>query len=397
MSELTAALSSLIAARRPGWSLPRPFYTDETIFAADLENVYMRQWLYAGHVSQVQRAGDYFTFELGDESLLIIRQHDDPDGGIHALFNVCRHRGSRICTERAGHTKKLVCPYHQWVYGTDGALLAARGMPADFNKQNFGLKRANVRVLEGLIFVSLSASPPDFAAFANDVESLLQPHGFPRAKICFSHTYLVHSNWKLIVENSRECYHCHAGHPEYCSVMFPPGNMDGPAREKQFKERMDHYANIGLASRQVEGESHHASRYPFGKAGYVSESLDGKPVAPLMGKLTEPDAGVLGVVLFPNFMFEACGDHAVAFRFMPVSARVTQVQAQWFVRADATEGKDYHVGRVTDFWKTTGEQDWKLCEDNQAGVNSTRYESGPYGEEEAGVERFVKWYLKALV
>src|SRR5438105_383162 len=106
-------LPKLIAQRRAGWSLERPFYTDASIFARDLERVFMRYWLFAGHVSQVKKPGDYFLFQIGNESLIIIRGQDDQ---VHALFNVCRHRGSRICLEESGNKRSLVCPYHQWVF-----------------------------------------------------------------------------------------------------------------------------------------------------------------------------------------------------------------------------------------------------------------------------------------
>jgi phenylpropionate dioxygenase-like ring-hydroxylating dioxygenase large terminal subunit len=387
-------LKSLIANRRPGWSLPQPFYTAPTIFSEDVRRVYRTEWLFAGHISRIPRQGDYFTYAVEHDSIIIIR---GSNGGVHAHFNVCRHRGSQLCTEASGHAPKLVCPYHQWVYGHDGALLAARSLPEDVPKQNFGLKPAHVRVLEGFIFISLAEKPSDFSEVERGFAPLFKPHGFPGAKICLSHSYDVKSNWKLIVENSRECYHCHIGHPEYCRIMSRPQAADSSKNTAFNQERMAHYQKCGLSIQGVEGVNYHASRYPFGKPGYVSESLDGKAVAPLMGTLTEADAGVLGAVLFPNFMFEASGDYAVSFRFTPIHATLTQVQTDWYVRGDAVEGRDYELSRVTDFWKTTGAQDWKLCEDNQAGVNSSRYEPGPYSiDEEQGVERFVKWYLNKM-
>src|SRR5581483_8943858 len=111
-------LATLIAQRRAGWSLERPFYTDPSIFARDLERVFMRHWLFAGHVSQVRNPGDYFLFEIGSESLIVIRGQDHQ---VRALFNVCRHRGSRLCAEAAGNKRSLVCPYHQWVFKCDGS------------------------------------------------------------------------------------------------------------------------------------------------------------------------------------------------------------------------------------------------------------------------------------
>lgn len=388
----TFDVKSLIAQRRPGWSLSQPFYTDAAVFREDVQHIFRTEWLFAGHISRIPRPGDYFTYAIENDSIIVIR---GADNAVHAHFNVCRHRGSQLCTQDSGHAPKLVCPYHQWVYGHDGALLSARSLPEDAPRHEFGLKPAHVRVLEGFIFLSLAREPASFAELERDFTPLFKPHGFAGAKICHSHAYDVKANWKLIVENSRECYHCHTGHPEYCRIMSRPSSTDSSRHLEFYHERLKHYERCGLDTRPVEGPHYHASRYPFGKPGHVSESLDGKAVAPLMGSLTDADAGVLGATLFPNFMFEASGDYAVSFRFTPVHATLTQVQTDWYVRGDAVEGRDYDVARVIDFWKTTGEQDWKLCEDNQAGVNSSRYEPGPYSlDEEQGVERFVQWYLK---
>src|SRR5436190_1957262 len=127
----TTSLKQLIARRRPGWSLEKPFYSDPGIFAADLERVFRRNWLFAGHTNRIPRPGDYFTHEFGGDPLVFIR---GDDGEVRGLFNMCRHRGSRICLEAAGHVRTLVCPYHQWTYEKDGKLAAALSMPDDFDR-----------------------------------------------------------------------------------------------------------------------------------------------------------------------------------------------------------------------------------------------------------------------
>jgi Rieske 2Fe-2S family protein len=399
-------LGELIASRRPGWSMPQAFYTDEQILAEDIKRIYMKQWLFAGHVGQIKKPGDYFLYTLGHESLIISR---GSDVNVHAVFNVCRHRGSAICTQQSGHASKLVCPYHQWVYDCDGTLLAAKYMPEDFQKASFGLKRAHCRVVEGLIFVNFAENPWDFDQFAADVGPYLKPHGLENAKIAYSKQYDTKSNWKLIVENSRECYHCYIGHPEYTSIMLTAPAASANAKGQQIRpenannqnekhqaERYAHYEKMGLKTQRVSRSSYHASRYPLAKPGAVSESLDGNPVAPLMGTFTDRDAGVLGVVSFPDFMLEASGDYTMILRFIPVTATLTRVDAMWLVRADAVEGRDYDPLRVSAFWRATGEQDFKFCEDNQTGVNSSRYEPGPYSWMEGGTERFVDWYIEQM-
>ena len=129
-------LDELIAQCRPGWSLPAPFAADENDLSADIEQIWRRGWLFAGHTCEIPNPGDYFTVEVDTDSIIIIR---GDDGAINGLYNVCRHRGSVLCKESAGHVGKIVCPYHQWVYARDGKLLSCRGMQEDLDRSQFGL------------------------------------------------------------------------------------------------------------------------------------------------------------------------------------------------------------------------------------------------------------------
>jgi Rieske 2Fe-2S family protein len=162
--------AGLIAAQRPGWTLDRAFYLDPEIYDCDCESVYSKSWLYAGHVAQIPRPGDYFLYRIGDESLIVIR---GGNGSVNAWFNVCRHRGSAICTAESGHCLRLICPYHQWAYGTDGSLQVARLMPPDLDKSAFGLLAALVRVCEGMIFIRLTDGLPRFDPFFDEVSPRL--------------------------------------------------------------------------------------------------------------------------------------------------------------------------------------------------------------------------------
>jgi len=391
-----ARLADLIARRRPGNSLEQLFYADPRIFDIDTDRIFRRYWLYAGHSSRIPNRGDYFLCEMANESILIIR---DQNLQIRALYNVCRHRGSRITTLPTGQIKSLVCPYHHWTYKLDGTLLAARHMPEDFDKSPYGLHRAHVRVVEGLIFVSLAESPPDFAPVERDITPHLRPQGLERAKVCHTRQYEVRANWKLIVENFRECYHCGPAHPEYCRIVGFASGIDSPRiaaeNEAMTAEREAHWGKIGLETRHIDftpSTWHLAIRFPLRK-GFVSQSLDGQAVAPLMGTYTERDMGALAVVVYPTFWFEASSDYAVTMRFIPAGTTLTNVEMNWLVNQDAVEGVDYEVERVIAFWRATGEQDWKICEDNQAGVHSSRYEPGPYSPIESDVEVFIGWYL----
>lgn len=390
-------LSGLIRSRRPGWSLSNPFYTDPWIFQEDMNRIFFRHWLFAGHTRQIPNPCDYFTFEIGDESIIIIRG----DEAIHGHFNVCRHRGSRICLETSGHARSLVCPYHQWVYKPDGSLTAARLMPGDFDKARFGLHRVHVRVVEGLIFISLAEEPTAFDTFETDLRCRLKPHLLEKAKICHTRHYDVRANWKLVIENSRECYHCGQRHPEYCRTMMSDEGVDSlggsPQREDFTAERKRDWKKMGLETTDVNPEFppdawYKLQRYPV-RQGLVTQSLDGQPVAPLMGNLPGRDTGVLSLVMRHHIMFQANSDHVAITRMTPMAPQLTKVRVDWLVRDDAEENVDYEIERLTPLWRITCEQDWKLCEDNQLGVNSSRYEPGPYAPDEIGAERFVQWYL----
>ena len=157
MTSLTAQekreLADLVASRQAGYSLPGDFYSSELVYRAELEQIWRRGWLFVGHTCEIPNPGDYFTFAVDNDSLIVIR---DDDGEIHALWNVCRHRGTQICDEPQGRAGRLVCPYHQWTYARDGSLVSCRGMQEDIDKSQLGLLRAHVRELAGLIYVSLS-------------------------------------------------------------------------------------------------------------------------------------------------------------------------------------------------------------------------------------------------
>ena len=153
--------AELIAGYRPGFSLDAGFYTDPAVYEKDLAEVFFRHWIYAGHASRLPEAGSYFLFELGGESIILVRGRD---GEIRALANVCRHRGSRLCTAPAGRVAAFVCPYHAWTYGLDGRLRSRRAMPADFDPARYGLKALRCEVFHGMIFINLDATAPELAA-----------------------------------------------------------------------------------------------------------------------------------------------------------------------------------------------------------------------------------------
>src|SRR5688572_28126534 len=198
-------IGQMLSQYQSGFSLEQPFYTDHQVFDLEWEYIWKKYWLFAGTTAQISKAGDYFTYSAHTDSIIIIRGNN---GEVYAHYNTCRHRGSLICLEEKGNTPKLICPYHQWVYDKDGSLLKSRLMPDDFDRSQFGLHPVNVRVADGFIFISLAADPPDFKKVLKDYSPFLKPYRIDQAKVAYTKRYELRTNWKLIAENFRECYHC---------------------------------------------------------------------------------------------------------------------------------------------------------------------------------------------
>ncbi|MEK8174618.1 aromatic ring-hydroxylating dioxygenase subunit alpha [Streptomyces sp. M19] len=156
---------------------------------------------------------------IGQYSIIIVR---DDDEGVRAFHNVCRHRGARILNEERGSVGNIVCGYHRWTYGMDGTLLHAESQPPDFDPSCFGLRPVHVRTLAGLVYICLAEEPPDdFDDVIARVEPYIAPHNLARAKVAQQIDLVENGNWKLTMENNRECYHC-GGHPNSRPATSPP-------------------------------------------------------------------------------------------------------------------------------------------------------------------------------
>lgn len=389
----SSKLQKLLDSHQHGWSLEQPFYLDQDIFNAEIDAIWKKFWLFAGTIAEIPKPGDYFLYKVQNDSIIIIRGNK---GEVYAHYNTCRHRGSLICLEEKGRAPKLVCPYHQWVYDKDGSLVNARLMPDDFDKSDHGLHPVKVEVTGGFIFISLSDNPPDFKKVADDYFPFLSPYKLENAKVAFKTTYELRTNWKLVAENFRECYHCGPAHPEYCSAVIG-ANMKESATEVH-AERKGEWESSGLATHNIEFENdsfHFAIRYPL-RPGVKSYSTDGGAVSIPMGDHKDYNAGVLGLVVLPNFWMDAVSDYMWTMRVTPVSPSTTVIELAWLVDKNAIEGEHYNLDRLTEFWKITGEQDWALCENNFAGIESSHYLPGPYAPVEIDVVKFVDWYLSRL-
>jgi phenylpropionate dioxygenase-like ring-hydroxylating dioxygenase large terminal subunit len=400
----SSLMAKLAADTRRGYSLDQKFYCDDEVFAADMDSVVNHKWLVAGHTDQVRNKGDYFLYRIGNESIIVVRQDD---ATINAFFNVCRHRGSVLCTESAGSAKRFSCPYHAWTYNLDGELIAAPLMPVDFSKKENGLHGCHVRVFHGFIFINLSrGTPVDFDATFGDLAPYLDFHGFAEAKIAHRESYPTSANWKLVVENFVECYHCAPAHPEFCS-MHPPealvaygaGPSSGPAEAVAKYQPVvaaweKHAAALGRPIGTVDDgpESSHLRLLLQRniREGYDSETQDGRPASTLMGKRRGFDQGRMYLSFSPFTQLVAGNDFAVLFQFAPRDTMQTDVDLTWLVDSKAT---GYDVPRMIWGWDTTTRQDQTITENNQLGILSSRYQPGRYSEHERRVITFQQWYL----
>ena len=383
------AIACDLAARRPGRSLPGSLYRDPASFQFDLDAIFYSQWLFAGLEAEISRPGDYFTLEIGPSSVIVLR---DKAGKIRAFHNSCRHRGSRICTPGRGRSSSLVCPYHHWTYGLDGSLVQARLMPAEFDKSQHGLKPVKIESMSGILYICLSDDPPNFSDYRAKAEPLLAPHNLAEAKVAAQTTIMEQGNWKLVMENSRECYHCKACHPELMTSLLDFYDLDS-SETKAFWSASE---AKGLKNGPVYLPGGRVVRLPLAP-GAVSVTMDGKPaVAKLLGDTPDDDIGSLRVQWSPNSFCHIFGDYAFFFRLLPRGPLETEVTSTFLVHKDAVEGVDYDVDKLTSAWIVTNDQDRGLVEVNQLGVNSVGYQPGPYNPTtEPGVLSFVDWYVQA--
>ena len=407
MKKNNTQFTELIKKQKNNFPLDQAFYTNQEIYDIEVKNILFNQWIFIGHESRIPNKGDYFLFDVGKESIIVIRV----DNKINCFYNVCRHRGSHICVNKEGKINKLVCPYHSWVYDLDGELIKARMMPKNFEKENWKLHKCNSINFEGLIFINLSDNPDDFNEFIKPTKNFIKPHGLNNAKIAYRKIYSTNGNWKLTLDNFHECYHCQTAHPEYCEVhskdyiqAYGAGNNTGP-KSLEFSKKLDKWnkktAKIGYLTGEYSEKSftnyfRSAERTPF-SGNRLSETKNGKPASKLMGDFNEFDGGYTTIGTSPFNSLLMCNDFATAFTFIPKGPMETDVEIMWLVDKDAEEGIDYDLKNIIWMWDKTTIADKKIIENNQKGVNSNKYIPGPLSEMEKGLEKFKKWYLKTLL
>ena len=351
-------------------TLPAETYISAKVFGREQERIFSKFWLCLGRDGDVGEPGDFFTRDVGGESILVVR---GADGEVRAFYNVCRHRGARLVDETEGaNLKRLVCPYHAWSYGLDGALRSAPLTGDCFDKSAYPLITLRLERWMGFLFLNLD----DEAQPLNG-----QLTGFPDvsryrlgelrrgARI----TYDVDANWKLLGENYGECYHCAVAHPQLQRVSdFRSGghSVSGPA-----------FTGGPMELRE----------------GFETMSSSGLSNLPEIPGLGEEDHRLVHYYnLYPNFLLSLHPDYVMTHTLWPQSAERTHVVCEWLFTREALAREDFDPSDAVEFWDLTNRQDWELCQRVQLGARSRGYRPGPYQAIEVSAYNFDRWYRQVM-
>ena len=346
---------------KPGLAIDPYFYRSHVTYQSELENIVFKSWLYAGHISQIPNKGDYFLFDIGEDSLIICR---DKKGEVQTMHNICRHRGARLCEEAKGNSRAFICPYHGWGYGLDGKLKAARDMHDvdGFDVENFSLIKVRMEIFQGMIFVNCDPDAPDFSIPLSNISRQLGAYDLENAKVAEAKTYRIDANWKLCLENYLECYHCASSHQHYAKLhtLQALAHKVKPINEAMWARAEEVTGVEGIADEYYGyyndapdfGACSYHSRYALYE-GFESGSKEGKPVAPLMGNMKGYDGGAGDFQMGPLAFMLNYPDHCVLYRFIPRSITETYMELVWYVNGDAQEGVDYDKEDLTWLWHFT--------------------------------------------
>ncbi len=360
--------------------LPRDYYTSAEIFEIELERVFAQQWILLGHIAQVPHIGDYFVQQFARESILIVRESNDK---INGFYNVCRHRGHRLCASAHGHARRFVCPYHHWSYGTDGSLKTVPGCSdgEHLDYTDWGLKPVRLEVFHGFIFGWLSAGDaPSLALKFATAAAEFEKMELERLKEVHRETYEINANWKTLLENYLECYHCRGSHPELCV------SMDLAAMYAGTDSWQDPYF-VGAT--------------PL-KQSMKTASLDGMLVSRPLGAyaaLSEVPSGVgVGIGVVPTLSRVIVHvDHCVSHALRPIDVGRVGWETRWYVSEDAQEGRDYNLARLIAVWDATNKEDIALCEGAYQGVLSRSFTPGPLDpKRESAITVALRTYLAMM-
>jgi len=360
--------------------LPAHWYRDATHHERELQAIWYRSWVCVGREEEIAAPRDYKAVQVGTQPVLLLRH---ADGGLRAFHNVCRHRGSVLCTEAAGKlsSERIVCPYHAWTYDMDGRLAATpRQMDTPgFDQSRYPLHDVAVDAWGGFIFVNLlgESAPPLMDALA-DIPAQFERHDFAGLRIGKRIVLDVQANWKLLLENFSECYHCPVVHPEFCELV-PAYRAAG---------------QWGLAGAGGPGGAH-APEY---KAGARTLTLDGSARLPPFAGLSAEDRDTLYVAQSfpPGMLLNVHPDYVNAQTVFPTGPESVRIVYDWLFEARHMPMPEADLHHYVALWDLTNRQDARNCEWQQRGLASQAFEHGYYTPQEFDCHRFARWVRGSL-
>ncbi len=354
-------------------ALEAQWYVSPEIFARERERIFTREWICVGRLEQLANSGDYFLADVAGESLIVTR---DASGAVHAFYNVCRHRGTKMCEVRTGHfTGSIQCPYHAWTYGLDGALKVARNMKdvPGFAAEDYPLHEAAVALWEGFIFVNLASNPEPFEkVFAPLLTRFARWH-IGELRTARTIHYDLGVNWKLVFQNYSECYHCPLVHPQLDKLSPSDSGRndldDGPFLGG-FSELRQHGTSLTISGG--------TTRPPLGDVS--GEELD----------------RIYYYTIFPSMLLSLHPDYVMVHYINARSVNRTEIDCLWLFDPNAMAQPGFDPSDAVDFWDLTNRQDWHVSELTQAGVSSKAYVPGPYANAEGLLAAFDRHYLSTM-
>lgn len=351
-------------------TLEARFYNAPEVFERERERVFARDWVCAGRLEQLERAGDYFLTDIACESIVVTRGKDDR---VRAFYNVCRHRGTRMCTEPSGHfAGSIQCPYHAWTYALDGTLLSARTMAEvpGFERSEYPLHEAALATFDGFVFVSLAREPELIAQAFAPLIGLFARWRIAGLRTARTIAYDVACNWKLVFQNYSECYHCPLLHPQL-DELSPSDSGRNDLTEGPFLG--------GYSELRRHGTS-------LTKTGTTTRAA--------IGGIDGNDLSrVYYYTIFPSLLLSLHPDYVMAHYVQPIAANRTKIVCAWLFDPAEIAAPGFDPSDAVDFWDLTNRQDWRINEQTQLGTASRAYTPGPYAAGEGLLAAFDRHYL----
>ena len=369
----------MIANRRPGLgreahTLPARYYTDPGLFRREMEHIFFARHLHVGRTEHVAEPGDFLTIEFAGESFVLLR---DGEGKLHAHYNVCRHRGTRLCTEGRGTLpgQRLRCPYHAWTYSADGRLTNAPYMEKTegFSKDDHSLAPAAVDTWDGHLFLHPSPPASPLAEQLDDLPETFRAWGMADLRSVHRTVYSLAANWKLILQNYSECLHCPLLHPQLQAVSHYMSGENAPPHPSYLGGRME--LDPGCTTLVTDGKS---------------------PWQLLPGLSPTEQRGVYYYAILPNLLLNLHPDYMLTFTLLPRAADRTDIVCEWHFHPDEIAKPGFDPTPAVEFWDLTNRQDWQVSEWAQEGIASRSYRPGPYSNREELLYALDLWVLEQL-